>query len=105
MIVRDIVSDIVRNVARDPWGKGQAIPEWMMLGWNLFQSDPIVGQEPVFSVASSNYDENGNNIGNNPSYFSTGDYAHYSGIGSPIVNTNNFTASTKPNYMINTGRR
>ena len=36
------------------------------LAWNLFQPDPIVGPEPVFSVASPNYDENGNNIGNNP---------------------------------------
>lgn len=66
MIVRDIVSDMVRNVVRDPWGKGQAIPEWMKLGWNLFQPDTLIGPEPVFSVASANYDEAGNNIGLNP---------------------------------------
>ena len=41
-------------------------PDNIALAWNLFQPDPIVGPEPVFSVASANYDESGNNIGNNP---------------------------------------
>lgn len=55
--------DVVNPVA---FWAGGGVPEWMTLGWNLFQPDPIVGPEPVFSVASPNYDESGNNIGLNP---------------------------------------
>ena len=40
MVVRDIVSGVVRGVVRDVSRPGvlTKIPEWMMLGWNLFQS-------------------------------------------------------------------
>ena len=68
MVVRDIVSGVVRGVVRDVSRPGilTKIPEWMKLGWNLFQPDPIIGPDATFSVASANYDESGNNIGNNP---------------------------------------
>lgn len=41
-------------------------PDNIALAWNLFQPDPIIGPDAVFSVASANYDEAGNNIGLNP---------------------------------------
>ena len=50
------------NIA-DPYNGAQ---DNIALGWNLFQPGPIIGPGPIFSVASANYDENGNNIGLNP---------------------------------------